>query len=252
MAEVLGSLSFLDTPDVNGVLVLTATTGINAVSGVANQTSVTGSLPSLTVGLADNLIAPGTASLTLPIGTTAQRPGSPAAGMTRFNSTLSALEYYNGTAWLATGKVLQTVVGTISSTSSNLQIPFDNTTPLSTEGVQLWSQSFTPISADSTIVITVSSFFTVNSASNVFTSGAIFSGTTNIGSQMLGFTTDTGDGNNYCMVVTAPSGSTTTRTYSFRAGPNSAVTVFYCQGVTGQAFGSTTNSGTYVIQEILL
>jgi hypothetical protein len=35
----------------------------------------------------------------LPSGTTAQRPGSPTAGMQRWNTTLEAMEYYNGTSW---------------------------------------------------------------------------------------------------------------------------------------------------------
>ena len=41
-----------------------------------------------------------TGALTLPVGTTAQRP-TPVTGMTRFNSTTGYLEYYNGTAWYA-------------------------------------------------------------------------------------------------------------------------------------------------------
>ncbi len=32
-------------------------------------------------------------------GTTAQRPGSPVAGQTRYNSTFNQLEYYNGSGW---------------------------------------------------------------------------------------------------------------------------------------------------------
>ena len=40
-----------------------------------------------------------TGALTVPVGTTAQRPGSPAIGMTRFNTTTSVFEYYNGTKW---------------------------------------------------------------------------------------------------------------------------------------------------------
>jgi hypothetical protein len=35
-----------------------------------------------------------------PAGTDAQRPGSPAAGMTRYNTTSNVFEYYNGTAWI--------------------------------------------------------------------------------------------------------------------------------------------------------
>jgi hypothetical protein len=41
----------------------------------------------------------GTAAITLPVGTTAQRPG-PSTGMIRFNSSCTELEYYNGNNWL--------------------------------------------------------------------------------------------------------------------------------------------------------
>ena len=39
-------------------------------------------------------------SLTLPAGTTAQRPSNPQAGMMRYNTTLDYTEYYNGSAWV--------------------------------------------------------------------------------------------------------------------------------------------------------
>jgi len=41
----------------------------------------------------------GTGAENLPSGTTAQRPSSPVAGATRYNSTLGFMEYYNGSAW---------------------------------------------------------------------------------------------------------------------------------------------------------
>ena len=41
----------------------------------------------------------GTGAVTLPSGTTAQEPGTPATGMIRFNTTLSQFEGYNGTLW---------------------------------------------------------------------------------------------------------------------------------------------------------
>ena len=40
----------------------------------------------------------------LPAGTTAQRPGSPAAGFTRFNTTTQYVEYYDGTTWWQTNQ----------------------------------------------------------------------------------------------------------------------------------------------------
>ncbi len=45
----------------------------------------------------------GTSRLKLPVGTTAQRPGSPATGDTRVNSTLSQVEAYDGSAWINLG-----------------------------------------------------------------------------------------------------------------------------------------------------
>ena len=44
-----------------------------------------------------------TGSAELPVGTTAQRDGSPSAGLIRFNSTLTQFEGHNGSAWGAIG-----------------------------------------------------------------------------------------------------------------------------------------------------
>jgi len=41
-----------------------------------------------------------TGYLRIPIGTTAQRPGSPVAGMMRYNSDYSVNEYYDGNYWI--------------------------------------------------------------------------------------------------------------------------------------------------------
>jgi len=45
----------------------------------------------------------GTGQIKVPTGTTAQRSGSPATGMFRFNTSTSGFEGYNGTAWGAVG-----------------------------------------------------------------------------------------------------------------------------------------------------
>ncbi len=44
-----------------------------------------------------------TGSANIPVGTTAQRDGSPATGQLRFNSTDTSFEGYNGTAWGSIG-----------------------------------------------------------------------------------------------------------------------------------------------------
>ena len=46
-----------------------------------------------------NTTIAGTDAIRLPIGTTAQRPASPAAGDMRFNSTLDTVEFYDGSFW---------------------------------------------------------------------------------------------------------------------------------------------------------
>jgi hypothetical protein len=51
-----------------------------------------------TATIPNNLTLSGTGSITLPVGTTAQRP-TPAVGMLRYNSTLSTAEQYAGSAW---------------------------------------------------------------------------------------------------------------------------------------------------------
>lgn len=49
--------------------------------------------------IVDNINLPGTEGLTLPSGTTAQRPSSPNSGSNRFNTTTNLMEYYDGTSW---------------------------------------------------------------------------------------------------------------------------------------------------------
>jgi len=45
----------------------------------------------------------GTGSITIPVGTTAERPVTPAEGMSRYNSTISNQEIYNGSIWRPVG-----------------------------------------------------------------------------------------------------------------------------------------------------
>jgi hypothetical protein len=52
------------------------------------------------MGLFKNTIINDTGSLTIPVGTTGQRAVSPVAGHTRFNTTIGAVETYNGSAWI--------------------------------------------------------------------------------------------------------------------------------------------------------
>jgi hypothetical protein len=52
-----------------------------------------------------------TGALTIPVGTTAQRPGTPATGMLRLNTdTGDVVEVYDGTAWVAVGDQVNVIL----------------------------------------------------------------------------------------------------------------------------------------------
>jgi hypothetical protein len=82
-----------------------------------------------------NLTINDTGFLGLPSGTTDQRPGSPATGYVRFNTTLGIIEYYNGSFWIdqTTGRVTEGSVVT-----SNLQLHLDAGKSLSYRGGNMW------------------------------------------------------------------------------------------------------------------
>ena len=68
------------------VFALLAKNGINNVVGTTNQISVSVANNIATLSLSSNPVFPGTASATLPGGTTLQRPGTLTAGMIRYNN----------------------------------------------------------------------------------------------------------------------------------------------------------------------
>lgn len=78
------------------VLLAGATSGGTTIQATDTVT-VTMTLPSVTgiVPTQDST----TGALTLPTGTTAQRPVG-VVGMVRYNTTLSKVEIYNGTTWV--------------------------------------------------------------------------------------------------------------------------------------------------------
>lgn len=85
----------------NGAWVNFTSGSITSILGTANEITATGGA-TVTIAIAANPILPGTASATLPTGTTAQRPGSPIVGDIRYNTDLSEFEGYNG-AWAPFG-----------------------------------------------------------------------------------------------------------------------------------------------------
>jgi hypothetical protein len=68
----------------------------------ASNTVVIGSLTATAVTNAALNIAT-TNSMIIPVGNTAQRPGTPVTGMMRYNTTQGTLEYYTANAWTTAG-----------------------------------------------------------------------------------------------------------------------------------------------------
>jgi len=56
-----------------------------------------------------------TSHITIPRGTTAQRPGSPTVGMVRFNTDLDYLEEYRGGQWVALSNIFSAIGGTVTT-----------------------------------------------------------------------------------------------------------------------------------------
>lgn len=120
----LSSLSILTTP---GVVTMTAPGTVTArtVTGTTNQITITngnGVSGNPTIAITDNPVVGGTAGLTLPVGTTAQRAGG--SGASRFNSSTLTFEYYDGTQWqspivnpLSADFMLRDSINDVTSTS---------------------------------------------------------------------------------------------------------------------------------------
>ena len=72
----------------------TATGTLLSSLSVSGNMDVTG-----TFTVSDNILMTGTGAIDVASGTTAQRPGSPSAGMFRFNSQTTEFEGYDGSAW---------------------------------------------------------------------------------------------------------------------------------------------------------
>lgn len=103
-----GATSFIAPGSAGTFLISTGAS--SAPSWAAGQVTVGStaiSLGSTSASLAglDILTATGTSNWKIPAGTTGQRPGTPATGMIRYNSTLSSFEGYAASAWASLGGV---------------------------------------------------------------------------------------------------------------------------------------------------
>jgi hypothetical protein len=117
------------------------TPAINALNiNLTGAITASGSLNStVTTYFSPNPVFPGSASVTIPVGTVSQRPSSPLFGMVRANSDTNVIEYYTSSAWVT----LNSSNATVSS------INITGSTGLSISG--------SPITSSGTITLTLSS-----------------------------------------------------------------------------------------------
>lgn len=196
---VLGAESFSDIPDVNGQLVMlnggstgTITTGTFAsrpAAGTAGNLYVdstnfvwyydNGTVWTI-LGDGPNPILLGNGSVTIPIGTTAQRPASPTTGMLRYNSTIGSYELYDST-W-------ESLIGVIDKSTTSQAV----TTVLTTTSLISFSVPANTLGTNGIIRVKLGGIWTTTAAGRNITfaigygtAGNLWSGTSgNLGANI--------------------------------------------------------------------
>ncbi len=100
---------------------ITNPAGLFQVGGGSLTVLSSGNIGIGTTNPVTNLDIAGTGSIKIPVGTTAERPASPVAGMMRINTTTGKLEYYYNSGWNSIGAVTATG-GAINDSVSGYRI----------------------------------------------------------------------------------------------------------------------------------
>lgn len=172
---LLGSGTAAVTPTAaltNGQLLIGSTgadPSLAAPTGDTNEIAITAGAGTLAVGIADDPVIPGNASITIPVGTTAQEP-SAADGKMRYDSDTEKLRASINGTWvdLATGTAgaLNYITSTTATTAAS--VVFTNTT-LATYQHFLFVYEMHPVSSGPTLLVELSN----NNGSSYHTSGYV-------------------------------------------------------------------------------
>ncbi len=219
------------------------------ITGTTNQLSVTngdGVSGNPVVAIADNPIIPGTGSMTLPTGSTAERD-TPTNGQLRFNNNSMELEVSRFNKYIPVGKVVQFFVGDIIQTTGTTILPYDATQPTITEGFQIWGQNITPLYNGSTIVVIYSIFTECGGATRSMATALYVD--SNAIAVNLGYTGASSFPT--CLSITKSFQTTDIIPIAItaRAGPSAASTLYVNRGNTETMGGLT--STNYIIMEII-
>ena len=151
------------------------------------------------------------------------------------------------------GKIAQ-VVSTSSSAvaTGTTAVPLDDTTPQNTEGTEFLSLEITPTNASSVLEVLVVANLSMNSGGGGFhIIGALFvDSTANALQAFARAYTAGGDIASVVFTHRVSAGSTSARTYKFRAGPSSSATITLNGAASARRFGGVMNS-YLIIREVL-
>ena len=149
---------------------------------------------------------------------------------------------------LPAGSIAQVVSTPIDTTATSVAIPYDSSTPTNTEGAELASLSITPSSTSSKILL-MASFQYDYYNSNSYAIGALFRGTTCVKASFSGY--------QYGVIslyhMDSPS-TTSSTTYSLRAGGNDGETVWFHSTNGGPRFGGNDDilNSEFIAMEIIV
>jgi len=102
-----------------------------SIAGTTNQISVAsgnGVSGNPTISFASDAVFPGTAGITVPNGTTGQRPSAPNLGQMRYNTTTGTFEFYESGTWQVLGTGSGSVTQ-VNGTANQINVVNNTTTP---------------------------------------------------------------------------------------------------------------------------
>lgn len=252
-------LAALEGLTTTGIAVRTGTStwATRTIQGTTNQIDVangSGATANPIISIAPNVILPGTGALTIPTGTTAQRPTSPTVGQMRYNTTTGYYEVWNGTMWLnlstsiAGNGVREILYGQLAHLSGTSVIPYDNTPPLIDEGTEFFSRSITIDRVGQKIVMWFSTIVSISNSGRVATI-SLFRGSTLIGVTAAAVAS-TNAPTTVTFIVADEPPAVGTYTYSGRIGVSASAT-WYIGGFTALAnYGGAANTNNqYVLMK---